>query len=144
MKVLLLVTLATAWSFATASAVRGADITVIISNIPAAKGQLLVGLFDSQKGFPRKPLPQSEKVTLTSTDPVKVTIKGVSPGRYAIVVIQDLNTNGKLDKSFVGMPQEPIAFSQNPVIPKGVPKFEDCAFDVAGENLEMEIPLKLK
>ena len=119
----------------------GITISVTVTNIPVAKGKLLVGLYDSDKNFTKEPLAQSAVVDLTSQDDVSVEIENVLPGTYAIAVIQDLNENGKLDKSFLGMPKEPLAFSMIKEIPKGKPKFEACSFDVGDEAIEMTISM---
>lgn len=121
----------------------GVTLTVEVTNIPGVKGDLLIGLFDSAETFTVTPLPQSPKVPIVSVDPVKAEIKNLKPGTYAVVVIHDLNSNGKLDKVF-GMPKEPLAFSNDPVIPRGVPAFEACTFVVADKDLSIVIPLKLK
>lgn len=122
----------------------GADISVTVTNIPAAKGNLLIGLYDSASSFLVKPTEQSPKVALKSTSPVSARFVDIPPGTYAVAVIQDLNKNGKLDKNFIGMPKEPLAFSVIKKIPKGKPKFSACAFQVAGKNLSMIIPLTLE
>lgn len=125
-------------------AADGADIDVTVTNIPAAKGNLLIGLYDSASEFLVRPTEQSPKVPLKSTSPVIAKFVDVAPGTYAIAVIQDLNNNGKLDKNFLGMPKEPLAFSVIEGIPKGKPKFAACAFHVAGKDLSMIIPLTVE
>lgn len=123
---------------------EGVTLTVTVTNIPGAKGDLLIGLYDSPDSFTDAPLPQSPKVTLTSMNDVTATIEKIKPGHYAIAVIQDLNQNGVLDRNFVGMPKEPIAFSVIEKIPKGKPKFEACSFEVLDSDLAMTIKLVLK
>lgn len=123
---------------------EGVKLTVTVTNIPGAQGDLLIGLYDSAESFTSAPLPQSPKITLTSKDNVTATIENVKPGRYAIAVIQDLNRNGELDKNFVGMPKEPLAFSVIDKIPKGKPKFEACSFEVLQADLAMTIELVVK
>lgn len=120
------------------------SLTVTVTNIPGAKGELLVGLYDAKESFTSKPLPLSPKVPVTSTDPVTTRITGLKPGIYAIAVIQDLNGNGELDRNLFGMPVEPLAFSVIREIPKGKPKFAACAFEIKDTDLEMTLPLVLK
>lgn len=119
----------------------GATVRVTVTNIPGVKGNLLVGLFDSASSFTGRPMAVSPKVRVTSTGPHTVEIPNVKPGTYAISVIQDLNGNGKLDKSVVGMPKEPLAFSRIKSIPRGKPKFADCAFPVGEKDVSMTIRL---
>ncbi|MDF1825474.1 MAG: DUF2141 domain-containing protein [Verrucomicrobiales bacterium] len=119
----------------------GVTLRITVSNIPGVKGNLLVGLFDSEKSFTKSPMAVSPKVKVVSTDDLVVEIPNVKPGTYAVSVVQDLNGNGKLDKSFVGMPKEPLAFSVIPEIPRGKPEFDDCSFAVGEEGVEMTISL---
>lgn len=119
----------------------GVTVTITVTNIPGAKGNLLIGLYDSEKSFLKKPHDNSPKIPLTSTDDVTATIENVEPGTYAVSVIQDLNGNGKLDKSFVGLPKEPLAFSVITEIPRGRPKFAPCSFEVKDKAIAMTISL---
>ncbi len=119
----------------------GVTVTVTVTNIPGVKGNLLIGLYDSEKTFLKKPYQNSPKIPVTSTDNVTATIENVVPGTYAVSVIQDLNGNGKLDKSFVGIPKEPLAFSVIKEIPKGRPKFGPCSFEVKDKDIQLTISL---
>lgn len=129
--------------FALAS-LDAAEVRVTVTNIPAAKGNLLIGLYDSERTFTRNPLPGSPKIRLSSTGPVTATISDVEPGTYAVVVIQDLNGNGKLDRNLVGMPTEPLAFSRIRTIPRGKPRFSACSFEIGESDLSITIPLVLE
>lgn len=120
---------------------KGVTIKVTVTNIPGVKGDLLVGLFNSENSFTKDPMAISPKVDIETADDLLVEIPNVKPGTYAISVVQDLNENGKLDKSFVGMPKEPLAFSVIKEIPRGKPKFADCSFQVGEEDVELTISL---
>jgi uncharacterized protein (DUF2141 family) len=119
-------------------------LTVTVTNIPGAKGNLLIGLYDSEASFTDEPLAISPKIPVTSSDDVNTTIEGLKPGTYAIAVIQDLNGNGELDRNFLGMPKEPLAFSVITEIPKGKPDFTACSFKIVDADIAMTIPLVLK
>lgn len=127
-----------------ASADEGHTLTVTVTNIPGAKGNLLVGVYNSPSSFTGKPLPESPKVPLTSADSVTAKIEGLKPGTYAVAVIQDLNGNGELDRNAFGMPQEPLAFSVIKKIPKGKPSFKACSFEIKDEDVALTIPLVLE
>lgn len=123
---------------------EGVTLTVTVTNIPGAKGNMLVGLYDSAASFTETPLAVSPKIAVTSTEALVATIRHVKPGTYAIAVIQDLNGNGKLDRNFLGMPKEPLAFSVIQEIPNGKPEFTACSFQVKSANVAMTIPLTVK
>lgn len=65
-----------------------------------------------------------------------LNITGLPPGEYAVSAIHDENDNRKLDKSFIGMPTEGVAFSNNAKIAFGPPKFEKVRFRVEGETTQ--------
>lgn len=116
-------------------------LTVTVTNIPGAKGQLLVGVYNSAASFTSSPLPQSPKVPVGSKAPITTRISGLASGTYAVAVVQDLNGNGVLDRNAFGMPKEPIAFSKVRRIPRGKPSFEACSFRIVDQNVSMTIPL---
>lgn len=62
----------------------------------------------------------------------------VPNGTYALVVFLDDNQNGFLDKNFIGIPREPIAFS-NGYRPKGPPSFRRAEFTLSTETPHTEI-----
>jgi len=120
------------------------SLTVTVTNIPGAKGNLLVGIYDSAESFTDTPLPISPKVAVTTTGNVVATVENLKPGTYAIAIIQDLNGNGELDRNFLGMPKEPLAFSVITEIPKGKPDFAACSFEIKDVDVAMTIPLVVK
>ena len=125
-------------------AAEGVTLTVTVTDIPGVKGDMLIGLYNSVESFTDAPLPESPKITLVTKDDLVATIKNVKPGIYAIAVIQDLNQNGILDKNFLGIPKEPLAFSVIKKIPMGKPKFADCSFEVKEEDMALTIPLTVE
>jgi len=58
----------------------------------------------------------------------------VAPGVYAAAAFQDLNGNGRLDRTPIGLPLEPYAFS-NGVGRSAPPRFARAAFRVEGDTL---------
>ena len=123
---------------------EGVTLTVTVTNVPEAKGNILVGLYDSAESFTGKPLADSPKIAVTSRGDLVAKILNVKAGTYAIAVIKDLNGNGKLDRNLVGMPKEPLAFSVIKAIPRGKPDFAACSFEVKDKDLSMTIPLTVK
>jgi len=63
-----------------------------------------------------------------------VQLEGLKYGTYAVMAFQDLNGNGKLDKGFMGIPNEPFAFSNNYKPTFRAPKFKDCSFVFSASN----------
>lgn len=73
---------------------------------------------------------------------VKIDAGTLPPGRYAVTVYQDVNGNKKLDKNFLGIPQEPAGASNNPKTRMGPPSFDDCAFQFGTTDQTISIVLR--
>jgi uncharacterized protein (DUF2141 family) len=109
------------------SAVAQTTVTVEVET-PAGPGQMIISLC-TKETFLKDNCPVQRVVPIT----VPITTAELttpSIGSFAVFVVHDLNSNGKLDKSTFGFPNEPLGFSRNPARPRfGPPKFEDVAFD---------------
>jgi uncharacterized protein (DUF2141 family) len=118
------------------------SITVPIAGLRNDQGQVGCTLFGSADGFPTKP----EKAVAGQF--VKIASKsatcffdGVKPGAYAIAAMHDENGNGKLDKSFLGIPTEGIGASRDARGSMGPPKWEDAVFQFAGGSVQVPVTI---
>ncbi len=68
----------------------------------------------------------------------------VPPGRYAVVVIHDENSNMKLDRNFLGIPKEGFGFANNPRVMLSAPSFQAASVPVACPSTEIGIRLIYK
>lgn len=110
---------------------KAAEVEFRVENPPPA-GTVVAMLFNSSSSFAdlRDPV---KRVTLTPGEPLSGQITGLPAGEYALVVYHDENGNGRLDRNFIGIPREPLGFS-NSYRPKGPPTFSRAAFTL--ENTE--------
>jgi len=83
------------------------------------------------KGFPIAGTESSAQVSLP-------------PGRYALVVLHDENSNHKLDRNFLGIPKEGFGFANNPRVMLIAPGFDTAAFEVACPATDLRIHLIYK
>src|SRR5688500_11392555 len=76
---------------------------VTVTHIKGQKGDIIVGIFDSDKDFLKKPI---EAITTTASgDSITVVFENIKPGKYAVSVIHDANRNKDLDKNKLGIPK---------------------------------------
>ena len=93
---------------------------------PPPSGTVAFALFDSANSFGdlRKPA----RLDIQPVDGRDVyQLDGVAPGEYALLVYHDENGNRRMDKNFIGIPTEPVGFS-NGYSPKGPPNYTQAAF----------------
>jgi uncharacterized protein (DUF2141 family) len=113
---------------------KAGELTIRVEGVSGAGGMLRLGLYDAA-GYPGDDAPVATADVPATAGIVTVTLKGLRPGRYAIESFQDVNGNGKMDTSWLGLPLEPYGFSRDahPFLSK--PGFNAVAFALAaGEN----------
>jgi uncharacterized protein (DUF2141 family) len=112
----------------------GVTVTVVIDGAAIARGQIGVALFASDAGFPE----QQEQAARRQLHPWRapmdsVVFRDVPPGRYAVAVHHDLDADGTLKKSMLGVPQEPWGVSRDVRHRMRAPRFEEAVVDVRGD-----------
>ena len=104
------------------------DLTVSFA-VGAQQGQIMVALFPSQADYEGdKSL--AARVQPVGAETVSVTFPGLPPGRYAVKSFHDVNGDGRMNSNIMGVPTEPVGFSNNAPIRMGPPSWDAAAFDV--------------
>ncbi|HEY3404318.1 MAG TPA: DUF2141 domain-containing protein [Ohtaekwangia sp.] len=116
------------------------SIEVTVKNIKEAKGNIRVGLFNSEADFLEKAI--EGKVVKTTGTEVTVVFENLKPGDYAVSIIHDENENGDLDKNFMGIPKEGFAFGNNAMGTFGPPDFKEAKVSVGNEKVKQVISMK--
>ncbi len=112
-------------------------VTCIVSR--PGVGQAVLSLFDSEENFLRQPVARQVKQVDESGKTVFV-LEDLSPNTYAVSVIHDVDSDGKMDTGFLGIPSEPVGMSNNAKGRFGPPSFKQCAFELRAD-LNIEITL---
>ena len=113
-------------------------LTVEITNITSEDGQIILAIYNSSENYDKRIAFQEVKLKPEMDSVIFET--NVPDGEYLVMLVHDVNNNGKLDTSFIGMPKEPVGLSNYDG--KGIPgKFKKHKFSV-NENTEIIIPLK--
>jgi outer membrane protein len=123
------------------SALWAAELAVGLDN-PPPRGVVQFALFDSANAF--GDLRDPVRVVKQPLDGRKhYRIQNILPGEYALLVYLDENNNDRLDRNFIGIPKEPLGFS-NRYQPKGPPSFHRAAFILMnGESRTIDVALYL-
>lgn len=113
-------------------------LTVEITNVTSEEGQIILAIYNSSENYDKRIAYQEVKLKPEIDTVIFET--NVPDGQYLVMLVHDINNNGKLDTSFIGMPKEPVGLSNYDG--KGIPgKFKKHKFSV-NENTEIIIPLK--
>ena len=113
-------------------------LTVEITNVTSEEGQIILAIYNSSENYDKRIAYQEVKLKPEIDTVIFET--NLPDGEYLVMLVHDINNNGKLDTSFIGMPKEPVGLSNYDG--KGIPgKFKKHKFSV-NENTEIIIPLK--
>ncbi|MBX2946792.1 MAG: DUF2141 domain-containing protein [Cyclobacteriaceae bacterium] len=102
---------------------------IVVQKVQPGQGRIRICLFDNEKDFLNRAR-QCIDVDATGETSVQTTFQQVENGTYAVVVYQDMNSNGKLDRNWMGLPAEPYGFSNNPSTLFGPPSFSKASFSL--------------
>ncbi len=119
-----------------------ANLTLVINELRNEKGEICIALFDSEAGFPEDDTKSicNSCAEITKT-PMSVSFD-VPYGSYSVSILHDENKDGELNTNIVGIPQEGIGFSNDPMIITGTPSFETASFEFSEDSPVIEITMK--
>jgi len=114
------------------------NIHLTIQNIENEKGTLRVGLFTEDDKFLEEST-WSRDIAVNGRQKIELDFENIPYGTYAISIFHDLDENGKLDANFIGIPKEPVGFSNDHQPKMGPPKFNGAKFDLAQKQLALTV-----
>ena len=104
------------------------NLKIIVKNLEGREGNLSIGLFNNEKGFPEKGFGQAGVDLPIQDSTAEYTFTNLENGIYALAIYNDENCNGELDKSIFGWPTEDYIFSNYAEGSFGPPTFEEASF----------------
>ena len=126
-----------------AGAAHGADLVVEVSDVdPAGKGRMAVWLYASAAEWDaaaRPPRAQAEVVT--GRRRARFVFADVPPGEYAVMILHDLDGNGRFDRNALGIPRDGYGFSNNRLA-MGRPAFARVRFVVPQAGTKVEVRMR--
>jgi uncharacterized protein (DUF2141 family) len=121
--------------------VETGTMTVRIEGFKNTQGQLMVSLYKNDAQFHNKTACKG-RITIINAKQELIRFENVPYGDYAVVVLHDMNKDGKLDTNAFGIPTEGYGFSNNAMAKFGPPSWLQSRF-VFDEQYEDNI-IKLK
>ena len=114
--------------------VASVPLTLIIKNLASPTAPVTVGVYGTKNKFPSPKGQLKEYKFKPHGKTLTAKISDLKFGTYALALYQDINSNGKIDKNFIGVPKEPYAFSNNYKPTIKAPNFDDCKFDYSSKT----------
>lgn len=112
-----------------------------IKGVESAKGKVSAALYTDQNSFLKFDKVFKSVSAKAEKGGTRLIVENLPDGDYAVAVFHDKNGNGKLDTNFLGIPKEPVAFSNAKMKTFGPPKFKECAFSIT-KDIEITIPFE--
>ncbi|ABB23979.1 DUF2141 domain-containing protein [Pelodictyon luteolum] len=118
------------------------SLRVQIMGLASTEGIIGAAIYTSKQGFPDKPERAylSKAMKLQGSSPV-FEFRNIPYGTYAVSILHDENGNGKMDKTFIGIPKEGFGVSNNPAIGYGPPSFKEARFEITAKEVEVRVAM---
>lgn len=123
-----------------AQAQASLTIDMVLSK-PDVGGKLLVAVCPSDEAYTTEKGCLTKEVTANGAKP-RVVFLSLPPGKHAIKVFHDVNSNGALDTNALGIPNEPYGFGNDARGRFGPPTFEDAAVTMGHVPVVTAVKLK--
>jgi uncharacterized protein (DUF2141 family) len=117
------------------------ELSVTIDGVASGKGSVLGALYASDSTWFNPASAQARFKVRAAPGSVGFVFHDLPAGHFALSVFHDANDNGKLDKNFLGVPEEGYGFSNDALGSGGPPKFTQAAFDFDGKAKSLTINL---
>jgi len=107
-----------------------ATVVIHVQDVSPKGGTLRLGLYDEARYPDDDATPVASADVRAELGETVITLSNVLPGTYAIETFQDVNSNHKMDTSWLGLPQEPFGFSRDAQPHLSKPGFSRVKFEV--------------
>jgi uncharacterized protein (DUF2141 family) len=115
-------------------------ITVNIEEIQQEQGTIRVALFTENDKFLEIPS-YNRDIPANGQKSIQLDFENIPYGVYAISIYHDLDDNGELDTNFLGIPKEPVGFSNEYKPTMSAPKFNKAKFELNKPALSQTVKM---
>ena len=123
------------------SAAWATDVKVRVTGVNARGGDMRVEVCTPETFLKTCPYRAKAPAQKGATE---VIVPNVPPGTYAVIAHHDINRNGEVDRTVLGVPKEGVGFSRSPMLILRAPHFDETSVAVAGALAVVDIPLKFE
>ncbi|MBC2838436.1 DUF2141 domain-containing protein [Robiginitalea sp. SC105] len=97
-----------------------------VEGVEASEGEIQVAVYNQAENFLTIEGVYRSDSTKASKGTTRVFLEDLPSGRYALAIFHDRNSNRELDTNWIGIPKEPMGFSNSRMKTFGPPSFRDC------------------
>jgi len=110
---------------------KAQDVEVIITGIRSEKGQIVVGVFKDNESFMKEESFLEKRFVKNGISNGEMRVKfSLEPGIYGLSLLDDENSDGKMEYNFVRLPKEGFGFSDYYHTGLTRPKFDSFKFSI--------------
>jgi len=120
------------------------DVEVTITGIRSEKGQIAIGVFKDNETFQKEDAFLDKQYIKKDISDGKMTVKfNLEPGIYGLSLLDDENSNGKMEYNFLGIPKEGFGFSDYYHTGITKPRFDAFKFGISnGQTKRITIRIR--
>lgn len=104
------------------------SINLKVENITKVKGNVLIAIYNSKVSFLEDKISFRKYKETVKDKTMEVSVRNLPKGEYSIALYHDINSNGKMDRNFIGIPSEHYGFSNITSIIFSRPSFDETKF----------------
>lgn len=118
-----------------------ATLEVEVHDVSSSEGNILIALYREEETFLKFEHVYRTQGAPASEGMTQVVISDLPLGQYALAIFHDENGNEELDTNFIGIPKEPLGFSNAKLKTFGPPGFKECLVELQ-EDTTIKIALE--
>jgi uncharacterized protein (DUF2141 family) len=120
------------------------NIEVTISGFRTTKGQIVIGVFKDDESFRKEKSFLEKRFVKNGITDGEMTIQfSLEDGTYGLSILDDENSNGKMEYNMLGIPKEGFGFSDYYHSGLTKPKFDAFKFDII-RNKKQKIKIRIR
>ena len=119
------------------------NLRIVATHVKSDKGSIIVWVYDKADDWLSDRFRTQKSVVVAGhrvEDTVTIELK-LPAGEYAYSVFQDLDSDGKLARNFIGLPKEPAGLSNNLRPLFGPPRYKNAKFTLGAALVVQKIAL---
>ena len=113
---------------------KNPQLTIEIQNIEVLKGNIEISVYNKSDKFLKEGASFKKYSIPVKNTTETIIIDDLPKGEYAFILYHDKNSDGTLNLNFLGIPKEPLGFSNIAKLKYAKPTFEECKFSLSEDR----------